>query len=1064
MINTQSGFNIACTPPFLHKSRVRMYFLSDSVDFTDDSAVVANGELLVKTAGETDSNRRISEEGITLTRYFNKDTDFKIGDTVSNVLSVTFVNDDGALDNFDFTRRCKVYLDAYNSGTWYNCPIGVFRFERPVKQKVQYIAATAYDIMQEYDVIADSWWNALDFTNGLTLRDIASAINTNLGLPSPVYVGSRFANTSVTYTIRPFTATEMTYRDILAKLAEAMSATARINAYGQLEFKQFYTIGSGTYSLDCDSGNTFSGDIADYSVSRIDKLRVMAAESDYGAIVGTGTNGYEIVDNPFLYGATQQEVTDKATSILSHLSSLYNYWPISIRYVGNWAIEAGDIIRIRYNGKWCPFEPIFQQTISWRGKNVYIDLVCTGNPSRPIMSQENRSEYRGNKTVHEVVVNSDSLMSRINDFNGSGSTIEQTVSGISTEVSSKVGDDEIISKINQSAEQITIQANKINLEGTVTANNGFSIDQNGYMTANGATINGSIESVSNDPLSPISTVIRNGVIDVRDSDGNVVGELTSDMDDGFLAFAGPNGSHDYKSILDRFSLGFYDGNISSPRAIISGGDSGYLFQANDASGNQVFEVTNQNTYIDNRLSTTSGGNINVARGADFNGNISVSGALDATGDATIGGALGASGNASVGGDLTVTGDVTVNGVLDVERFRCSKTLSAAGWYRALTVTPLTIASGAIVKFKIIQYGNGSTNSTNHEVTLSFNKNGINFRDESSNGVQYVTKIRVNQLSSGYAVDIYYSDTTSRSIDVFFEPYIYAPYRKRFSANSLESVADSPTGETVKTVYDFHDSGAYFNDLSVGGVLDVTQRRCSASLSSAGWYRVLSYTATSATNVTGGVAFSVDFTLFEQSRECHKVTLNGILSSFGFGNEYSVSNVSFITKIRYTYDSNNVGYVDIYYDNSSSRSVTCFFDVHIRANSYHARFVAESLQSVAASPSGETILTEYSFAANTDIGKTEFTPTNATSYSTYGNCYYERQGRIVHVHIGVSGLTANAATIIASLPSAIIPSTKILACGMGGSFTLGAICRIEGNGSVQVCSEGTYALCDFVYMV
>ena len=615
-----------------------MYFISDSVDFTDDAAVAANGELLVKTAGETDSNRRISEEGITLTRYFNKDTDFKIGDTVSNVLSVTFVNDDGALDNFDFTRRCKVYLDAYSSGTWYNCPIGVFRFERPVKQKVQYIAATAYDIMQEYDVIADSWWNALDFTNGLTLRDIASAINTNLGLPSPVYVGSRFANTSVTYTIRPFTATEMTYRDILAKLAEAMSATARINAYGQLEFKQFYTIGSGTYSLDCDSGNTFSGDIADYSVSRIDKLRVMAAESDYGAIVGTGTNGYEIVDNPFLYGSTQQEVTDKATSILSHLSSLNNYWPISIRYVGNWAIEAGDIIRIRYNGKWYAFEPIFQQTISWRGKNVYIDLVCTGNPSRPIMSQENRSEYRGNKTVHEVVVNSDSLMSRINDFNGSGSTIEQTVSGISTEVSSKVGDDEIISKINQSAEQITIQANKLSLIGYTTINDGFKVDTDGTFEANGATIAGSLKTKS--------------------------GTKSVEMTSGMLQFV-RNGntlfSLDYDSGLGGITLNANTNNGVRQVEITGAGGPSSGIQLYDTDGTTIIGEINCSgvlqvgTSAGNKLTYDTANGLAVDGGAAITGNATVYGNISATGNIT------SSGDATVSGDISATGDITSNG-------------------------------------------------------------------------------------------------------------------------------------------------------------------------------------------------------------------------------------------------------------------------------------------------------------------------------------------------------------------------------------------------------------------
>lgn len=46
-------------------------------------------------------------------------------------------------------------------------------------------------------------------------------------------------------------------------------------------------------------------------------------------------------------------------------------------------------------------------------------------------------------------------------------TIIQNIDGISTEVSKKVGDDEIISKINQSAEQIKINANKISLVGDV---------------------------------------------------------------------------------------------------------------------------------------------------------------------------------------------------------------------------------------------------------------------------------------------------------------------------------------------------------------------------------------------------------------------------------------------------------------------------------------------------------------------------------------------------------------------------------------------------------------------
>ena len=59
------------------------------------------------------------------------------------------------------------------------------------------------------------------------------------------------------------------------------------------------------------------------------------------------------------------------------------------------------------------------------------------------------------------------------------SAIRQTADSINTEVSKKVNGDEIISKINQSAENVSIEANKINLNGAVTANQNFKISSDG---------------------------------------------------------------------------------------------------------------------------------------------------------------------------------------------------------------------------------------------------------------------------------------------------------------------------------------------------------------------------------------------------------------------------------------------------------------------------------------------------------------------------------------------------------------------------------------------------------
>jgi len=57
--------------------------------------------------------------------------------------------------------------------------------------------------------------------------------------------------------------------------------------------------------------------------------------------------------------------------------------------------------------------------------------------------------------------------------------IKQTADSINLEVSKKVGNDEIISKINQTAEEIKINAGKISLEGATTINGAFKVNNDG---------------------------------------------------------------------------------------------------------------------------------------------------------------------------------------------------------------------------------------------------------------------------------------------------------------------------------------------------------------------------------------------------------------------------------------------------------------------------------------------------------------------------------------------------------------------------------------------------------
>lgn len=83
------------------------------------------------------------------------------------------------------------------------------------------------------------------------------------------------------------------------------------------------------------------------------------------------------------------------------------------------------------------------------------------------------------------------------------SKLEQTVDGFTLTVSKKVDEDEIISTINQSSEQVKINANKISLEGKeidltsdniIIKSNNFNVDQDGNMTCTSGTFGGTINT------------------------------------------------------------------------------------------------------------------------------------------------------------------------------------------------------------------------------------------------------------------------------------------------------------------------------------------------------------------------------------------------------------------------------------------------------------------------------------------------------------------------------------------------------------------------------------------
>ena len=99
----------------------------------------------------------------------------------------------------------------------------------------------------------------------------------------------------------------------------------------------------------------------------------------------------------------------------------------------------------------------------------------------------------------------------------------------------------------------------------------------------------------------------------------------------------------------------------------------------------------------------------------------------------------------------------------------------------------------------------------------------------------------------------------------------------------------------------------------------------------------------------------------------------------------------------------------------------------------------------------------------DYVRATFTPTSGSSYSSYGGCYYEKYGRVVHVHVGVSGLSTGVSTNIYTLPSGYRPTSPVYAHGTGGSWNNIGYMEISTAGVVTVRSQGTYCGADVTFM-
>ena len=327
----------------------------------------------------------------------------------------------------------------------------------------------------------------------------------------------------------------------------------------------------------------------------------------------------------------------------------------------------------------------------------------------------------------------------------------------------------------------------------------------------------------------------------------------------------------------------------------------------------------------------------------------------------------------------------------------------------------------------------------------------------NSGTSYVIAAGVAEISSSYDVRVVITDSLNNSASyVIVVPPVVGI---AFGLKNDRARFGGPVEKAGLQV----DWDAEFN-----GVVDVTQRRCYANLSQPGWYRAIKFSAINEYDLHGADGSIIDIYLSRiynyTDNEAHKISLLRTYNNNKFVSENSVSNSLGIDGIRLTVHDGGSGdryaYIDIHYSLTTENPVAVHFNVYSTkfavGNDYTDKWFAESLQSVVPSPSGETVLTEYTFVANTGT-PVSFSP---TSGSVHNACWYARIGNVCYLHVDMKGLTPSTNTQIFTLPVGYRPLYPTAIQGQGQeSYGALASCIVQTDGNVSIYSQDHYAVID-----
>lgn len=458
-------------------------------------------------------NSMIESEAFEMDESLCSESELKFGSCEANSVKFTVHNTPGSIVGKNITITETVDGDTENPFQYgkYKVYSDVPSSDRTKRE------ITAYDAM--YDIInADvkAWYAGLSFP--MSLKQFRDSFFKYLGieqaaatLPNDfMTVNKTLVATQTDDSSAVTEESAISGKTVITAICEINGCFGNMNRDGKFEYVFLKAITSALYpredlyprddlfpsdaNTESMTGHYISFDYEDFQSQAITQLEIKTSDDNAGAIVGTAGNNYSITGNFLVSDKTGAELTQIANNLLPIMKQAV-YTPIkSCTCVGNPCLTLGEPIRFNTTREIVETYLLQRTLTGVQSKRDSISAQGTQTHSAKVNSIRDTIESVERRTG-KLERNADHLQSTYEDLEEQTNTkFEQTAKSISAEVDRaqkaegqldaslelKLGRDEndqVISMINASADQITLRGNRLIIES-----NNFQLDGNGRVS------------------------------------------------------------------------------------------------------------------------------------------------------------------------------------------------------------------------------------------------------------------------------------------------------------------------------------------------------------------------------------------------------------------------------------------------------------------------------------------------------------------------------------------------------------------------------------------------------